>query len=138
MKKDIMKSLLQKFNHNLWVIKVATFCRYNRQTHLWLSFYNGNLKLLGRFFPTLSEVSRNVLNLQVVLLSSFSRVHPKPAQWGLGLATVLPLHHLKPTVLFFSFKVILTAWMYVLDHYLAVRWTPEQLGVDQRRYWMAL
>ena len=102
--KGIMKSLcLTNLISIFWPIKVITFCRYDKWTHLLDSFHNGNLILFGKFIPTLLEVPTNVLHLQVVLLSPFSPVHPIPALWGLALETILaiPLFEACHLVLFF-------------------------------------
>lgn len=128
-----MKSIYRpKYILNCWLIKVATFGRYNSWTHTWNRKIESNI--LQKVLPmSVAEVPINVWHFYIALLSLFCPFHPKPTWWGLSLETV------QVTPCFQAYQLVLfsqdssgKAWTCVLGSYLAVGWIPDQLGSYQR------
>ena len=123
-----------KFNLKFWLIRVATFCRYNSRTYSWHSFPNGNQILFGKFFPTLlQKFPQMCCTCRLLCFHPSVQFIPNQLEGGLSLVTVLaiPWFVAYRFVLFFWGSSDI-AWRYVLSRYLAAGWTPDQLGVDER------
>ena len=121
-----------KFNLKFWLIKVATFCRYNSRTYSRHSFYNGNQILFRKFFPTPLQKFHKWVALvgcfAFTLLSSSSQTSSMEFKSGDCAGHYMICND----TWFAGGRSSDVAWRYVLGRCLAVGWTPDQLDIDQR------